>query len=302
MPPEHQNRTTVMVFRTRNLRLRPGPVQGNGPAVNCRTTDVHRLEANAESGETSDAAIILARPSVRHRWKGDTMRIASFALALLALFSRTATGQATIEVVKTDFEQGVDYGVNWIEPVATADVKCPIGKWKKTINWDYPAGTFEELLQPVENHRLFSRKVFSKTGDHQVVAKAWVHCQDSADEWTYVVDSLPAKTIHVWPRVPIKTAGFSAPSLTGGQPASLHLRLGAPAPRSGTRVSLTSSDPALLPLRGLPVDNTGPFVMVAPGKTEATVELQTGSVTSAKSVRVRAATGSAVTATLKLLP
>jgi hypothetical protein len=229
------------------------------------------------------------------------MRSAWLVLVSVALLPDIST-DATITVVRTDFEQGIDYGVNWTEPVATASVKCAMDRWKKTINWDYPAGSFEDLLQPVENHKLYSRKVFSKQGTHQVVAKAWVHCKDSPKEWTYVVDSLPPKIIHVWPRVPVKTADFSAPQVKGGASASLHVVLSAAAPPSGTRVSLTSSDSNLLTLRGLRVDDKGSFITIPPGKTETVVELQTSPVTAAKSVKVSAATSSPVTATLKLTP
>jgi hypothetical protein len=230
------------------------------------------------------------------------MKSAWLVLVSVALLPDMSKDQATITVVRTDFEQGIDYGMNWTEPVATANVKCLMDRWKKMINWDYPAGSFEDLLQPVEDHKLYSRKVFSSQGTHQVVAKAWVHCKDSPKEWTDVVDSLPPKTIHVWPRVPVKTADFSASPLKGGKSASLHLVLSAPAPPSGTRVSLTSSDPNLLTLRGLLVDDKGSFITIPPRRTETVVELQTSPVTAAKSVKVSAATSSTVAATLKLIP
>lgn len=231
------------------------------------------------------------------------MNSAWLVMASLAFLPGTPADQPTITVLRTDFEQGIDYGVNWIEPVAAANVKCVIETWKKMINWDYPAGQFENLVHPTENGtKLYSRKVFSKTGIHHVVAKIWVRCKDSPAEWTHVTDSLPAKTIHVWARVPIKSADFSASTSKGGRPGSLHLVLSAPSPPSGTRVTLTSSDPNLLSLSGLPVDDKGSFVTIPAKETETTVQLQTRPVTAATSVKVTARTSRTVWSSLQLNP
>jgi len=203
----------------------------------------------------------------------------NWAVCLVLLFlSASGSGKAfaqkhgsddTIRLLRQNFEVQDTYA----DPIASVKIPCRASNWYSAMNWG--DGTPGELLshetQPKRNqnkvfYNLFSRHHYDMTGTYKATIKVSMNCVGRAP----IVEDRNM-IVNVYNHVALASLSTNTPVARAGSSVTFVLRLQAPAPPSGTRVLLSTSNP-----RGkLPPFAVPRFITITPGSLESTFRVPT---------------------------